>query len=138
MNISLSSIVSRSSALFLAVTGLALLFASDDILPLLVQGSPPGFALIGQLLGAAWLGVASLNWLSKSTLIGGIYGRAVVSANVLVYFVTAMALIKPVMLDDAPTVLRILLVPIAVLAVVYLWLLFRGPYGRDLEKFKKA
>jgi hypothetical protein len=138
MNNSLSSIVSRASALFLAIMGLALLFASDNILPQLVQGSSPSLDLIGQLLGGAWLGVAALNWLSKSALIGGIYSRPVVSANVLLYFVTALSLIKPLMRGGLPGAVWILFVPIAGFAVVYLWLLFRGPSQRDLEKFNKS
>ena len=137
MNTSLSSIVSRASALFLAAMGLALLFASDNILPQLVQGSSPGLELIGQLLGGAWLGVAALNWLSKSVLIGGIYSRPVVSANVLLYFVAAMSLIKPLMRGGLPVAVSIAFVPIAAFAIAYLWLLFRGPYQRDLEKFNK-
>ena len=130
-----SSIVSRASALFLGVAGLGLLFASDSILPKLIAGSPPGAGVAGQLLAGAWLGVAALNWLSKSALIGGIYSRPVVSANALLYFVAAMSLIKPLLRGDAPQVLWLPFVPIALFAAVYLWLLFRGPYQRDLETF---
>jgi hypothetical protein len=130
-----SSIVSRASALFLGATGLALLFASDSILPTLIAGFPPAAALAGQLLAGAWLGVAALNWLSKSALIGGIYSRPVVSTNALLYFVTAMSLVKPLLRGNAPPILWIAFVPIAAFAVVYMWLLFRGPYQRDLEQF---
>ena len=31
-----------------------------------------------QLLGGAWLGVATLNWFTRGQSIGGIYGRPVV------------------------------------------------------------
>jgi hypothetical protein len=135
---SFSGIVSRASAVFLAVVGLALLFASDSIVPRLLPGSANGSEVIGQLLGGAWIGAAALNWLSKSALIGGIYNRAVVSANGLLYFVAAMSLIRPLLRGGASTVLWIAFAPIAVFAAVYMWLLFRGPYQRDLEKFSKS
>jgi hypothetical protein len=126
------------SAVFLGLTGLAMLFASDSIFPRVIPGAGPGAELIGQLLGGAWLGVAALNWLSKSSLIGGIYNRPVTSANGLLYFVTALSLIKPVLRGNSSTLLLVLFVPVAALAGVYVWLLFRGPYQRDLEKFSKS
>jgi hypothetical protein len=131
-----SNLVSRASALFLGAAGLALLFGSDSILPSLVAGFPAGGELIGQVLAGALLGLAALNWLSKSALIGGIYSRPVVSANVLFFFVAAMSLIKPLLRGDASPTLWIAAIPIVAFAAVYFWLLFRGPYESDLERFK--
>jgi hypothetical protein len=133
----LSAAVSRVSALFLGAMGFALVFASDTILPKLIPGFPAAGAWIGQLLGAAWLGVAALNWLSKSALLGGIYSRPIVSANVLLYFVAAMTLIKPMMRHDISVIGWIAFLPIVALAAVYMWLLFRGPSQRDLENFSR-
>ena len=64
------------------------------MLPALVPGFPPDAAWLGQLLAAAWLGIAALNWLQRSALLGGIYGRATVSANVVVYVVSALSLLR--------------------------------------------
>lgn len=57
----ISSLVTRGSAAALFLGGVALLFAPDLILPGLVPGFPPAASWLGQLLGAAWLGVAALN-----------------------------------------------------------------------------
>ena len=118
--------------------GLALLFASDDLLPRLIPGFPPSGAWLGQLLAAAWLAVAALTWVSRSMLLGGIYGRSVVMANVVLYFVAAMALLRVVTRSGAPSGVVLLLVPSALFAVAYGWLLYRGPFERDVEMHRRA
>jgi len=105
-----------------------LLFASDVLLPMLLPGFPPTAAWLGQMLGAAWLGMASLNWLQRTAVLGGIYGRAVVSANVALYFVTALSLLRPLLNGSAPRMLWIACVPAAALAAAYGALLLRGPF----------
>jgi hypothetical protein len=124
----ISSILSRASAAVLLVGGAALLFAPDALLPALAPGFPPAAAWLGQLLGAAWLGVAALNWTQRSALLGGIYGRPVVFANVALYFISALSLLRALLRDAAPPALWALLVPLAVLAAAYWALLLRGPF----------
>jgi hypothetical protein len=123
--------IARASAGVLLVGGLALLFASDVILPRLIPGFPAGGVWLGQLLAAAWLAVALLNWLSRATLLGGIYGRPVVLTNAALYFIATMVLFKIVVRGNAPAALWLILVPAALFAGIYGWLLFRGPFERD-------
>jgi hypothetical protein len=130
--------ISSASAGVLLLGGIALLFAADAILPLLIRGFPLGGAWLGQLVGAAWLGVAALDWLSRSMLLGGIYGRGVVSANAALYFISATTLLKVALRSDGPNALWWVTVPIAILAGLYGWLLFRGPFERDLELHRRA
>ena len=122
----------------LLVGGLALLFASDVILPQLMPGFPVAGAWLGQLLGAAWLAAAALDWLNRSALLGGIYGRAVVLGNAALYFISAMVLVRVVTRPDAPAALWIITVPIGLLALAYAWLLFRGPFERDLQHYRRS
>ena len=129
----ISTLITRASAGVLSLGGLVLLFASDAVLPRLVPGFPPAGAWLGQLLGAAWLGVAALNWASQPALLGGIYGRPVALTNAALYFIAAMVLLKRVVRSDAPAVLWLILAPIALFAVIYVWLLFRGPFERDFQ-----
>ena len=124
----ISSLVSRISAAVLLLGGTGLLFASDVLLPALVPGLPRAAAWLGQLLGAAWLGVAALNWLQRGTLLGGIYGRAVVFANVALYFVSALSLLRALVGGAAPAAWWMVLAPMAALAVAYGALLLRGPF----------
>lgn len=50
--------------------------------------------VVFQMLGAAFLGLGMLNWMSKNQTLGGIYGRPVVMANFTNYAVTAITLLK--------------------------------------------
>jgi len=129
-----SVLVSRVSALLLCIGGLALLFAPDAVLARLKPGFPTGAAWIGQLLGAAWLGLAALNWLSRSAILGGIYGRPVVVANFAVYFISCLAAVRAAERAGFPAAFWVVIVPAGVLAVVYGWLLLRGPTERDMPR----
>jgi hypothetical protein len=124
----ISSLLSRVSAAVLLLGGAALLFAPDALLPALVPGFPPAAVWLGQLLGAAWLGVAALNWSQRAALLGGIYGRPVVLANLALYFISALSLLRALLREAAPPTLWSLLVPLAVLAAAYGALLLRGPF----------
>ncbi len=128
-----SALVGRLSAAALAAAGLALLFAADVLLPRLApalpRGAAAGVAWVGQLLGAAWLGVAALNWLQRDTRLGGIYGRPVVLANLVLYLVSALSALRAL-----PTVGRgawAVAGPALAGAGVYALLLWRGPFDRD-------
>ena len=129
----ISGIVSRGSAVLLAVTGVALLFAPDLLLPRLVPGYPSGGLWLGQLLGAAAGGLAALNWISRSVLLGGIYGRSVVMPNATCFFVAALVLLRAASRAGSDAaMLWVLGLVVAVPALVYGWLLLRGPLQRDL------
>jgi hypothetical protein len=129
----ISSVVSRASASVLLVAGLALLFAADATLSALVPGIPPAGAWLGGLLAAAWLGVAALNWLSRSTLLGGIYGRAIVSANAVLYFVSAATLTSALRRLSVPGIVWGVAGGMWLFAIVYGALLFRGPFDALTE-----
>jgi hypothetical protein len=119
--------ISRTSAGLLFIGGLALLFAPDAILPRLAPGLPASASWIGQLIAAAWLGVGSLNWLSRNAILGGIYGRPVVLANAVLYAITALSLIRPVLSGSLPAAVWCIVGPSAVFATLYARLLFGGP-----------
>ena len=130
--------ISRVSAFLLLVGGLALLFAADDILPRLITGFPATGAWLGQLLAAAWLGVATLNWLNRSLLLGGIYGRPVVATNAVLYFITATVLVKTASSSEGSVGIWILTVTAVLGAAVYAWLLYRGPFEHDLTISRRS
>ena len=121
-----SGMIARASAALLAAAGVSLLFAADVILPPIVLGVSPGASWVGQLLAAAWLGLAALNWLTRSSVLGGIYGRPIVLANTTLYFVSAMVLVNAATRVSSVAVWTAAVVA-AVMAFLYGSLLFRGP-----------
>jgi hypothetical protein len=124
----ISSVLSRTSAGLLLLGGVGLLFASDALLPRLAPGVPAAAAWLGQLLGAAWLGVASLNWLQRAARLGGIYGRPIVLANLVLYFVSALSLLRARLDGVAPPAAWPALAVAAAMAAAYAALLLRGPF----------
>ncbi len=130
--------ISRASAGLLAFAGLSLLFAADQILPRHVPGYPPEGFWFGQLLGAACLAMANLNWLSRRALIGGIYGRPVVAANAVGYFVAATVLLKPMLRGEFSAGGWLIVVPVTALAAAYGWLMLRGPFAQDAARKANA
>lgn len=121
----ISTTISRTSAVFLGLPGLALLFGSDVLLPAVVPDFPSSGTWIGQLLAASWLGIARFNWGARDSVLGGIYGRPIVQLNVLIYVVGALGLLTSGHLS-AP--LRFVAGPTIAFGVVYTALMFRGPF----------
>jgi len=131
-------IISRVSAGFLAFAGLSLLFAADQILSRHIPGFPTDGYWFGQLLGAACLAMANLNWLSRRALLGGIYGRPVVAANAVGYFIAAMVMLKPMLRGEFSAGGWLIVVPVTALAVAYGWLMLRGPFAQDAARKAEA
>ena len=82
------------SAIFLAVNGFGFTFFPNEIAGLLINDDNYILILILQILGALYLGFSILNWMSKSSLIGGIYNKPLLIGNLLHFFTASMALIK--------------------------------------------
>ncbi len=77
-----------ASALVLGLLGVLGSFAPDHVLAWLAAPATPVLLLTVQVLGALYLGFAALNWMTRHSLIGGIYSRPVVAGN-LMHFLTA-------------------------------------------------
>jgi hypothetical protein len=99
----ISSLISRVSATLLLLGGLTLLFAPDALL-------------------------AGLNWLSRSTLLGGIHGRPVVNTNLVTHVTGALVLLRVCPAPGAPPLLWCVAAPSLALAAAYAALMFRGPF----------
>ncbi len=82
------------SAIFLAVNGFGFTFFPNEIAGLLINTDNYILILILQILGALYLGFSILNWMSRASLIGGIYNKPILMGNLLHFFTASMALIK--------------------------------------------
>jgi hypothetical protein len=74
-----------AAAVAYGIPGVVLLFGADEVLRSADGGasSPMALWLLG-LLGGTLLAISLLNWIQRHTMIGGIYGRPLLIANVLV------------------------------------------------------
>ncbi|MEO8359434.1 MAG: hypothetical protein ABI672_05335 [Vicinamibacteria bacterium] len=116
-----------ASALFMAALGLALLFAGPEVMSAVFASPVP--EPFPAILGAAFLGFASMNWIARHNILGGIYGRAVIAANQTHLTIGAIVLVKHGLSHGGSTGFWIL-AGFYVLAAVLFTVLLRGP-GRS-------
>lgn len=78
----------------MACLGLLFTFSAQETLAtagLSVQGA----ALFPyQIIGALYVGFALINWMGKSNLIGGVFGRPIALGNLAHFFIAGMAIAK--------------------------------------------
>jgi hypothetical protein len=127
MSPTLSRLLLSLSAAVLAALGLSASFLPGELLTWLGAPASPVLTVLVQVLGAALLGHAVLDWMSRHSTIGGIYGRPLVVANLLHFGSGALALLK--MLQRAPEsrILWPLALGYALLALGYAVAFFREP-----------
>ncbi len=89
-----TKLLMSGSAVFMALLGIAASFFPQEILAYL--GSPPEGreVIVVEIAGALYLGFATLNWMARGNLIGGVYSRPVALGNFLHFFVVAAVLIR--------------------------------------------
>ena len=102
----------RSSALSLGLLGVVATFLPQELLSAAGVPQVPLMAVGVQLLGAAYVGMAMLNWMAQANLIGGIYSRPVAVCNLTHHAIACLALVKVV----AATAFSL---PVAALAVYF-------------------
>jgi drug/metabolite transporter (DMT)-like permease len=114
----------RASALSLGLMGIAASFLPKDILSAVGAPSLPILTAGIQLLGAAQMGLAMLNWMAQANLLGGIYSRPVAVCNLTHYAIAFLALAKAVSFAEFN-------IPIAILTVYYV--VFAALFGLVLQ-----
>ena len=83
-----------SSAVVLGTTGILLTFIPDVVLShLSIEANKISMFLL-QIIGALYFAFSMLNWMTKNSLIGGIYNRPVAIANFTHFLIAGLALIK--------------------------------------------
>ena len=123
--------VLTASAVFLGVQGLIASFLPIEILGFVDARAHHRLeSTLVQVLGAAMLGFAMMNWMARGAPAGGIYGRPLVVGNLVHYTVAAIALLKAASLGGMPTVAIILTMLYSLFAVLFAVVMFgRGPIG---------
>jgi hypothetical protein len=86
--------IMTTSVVFLALCGLAALFAPQELLAYLGVPHNNAVVLIIQLLAATLVAFAIANWMAKDSRIGGIYNRPLALANLLHFAIGAITLVK--------------------------------------------
>lgn len=117
-----------AAAMTLGIAGIALTFIPEEILRLNGLESNKSLQILLQMLGALYFAFAMLNWMTRTSLIGGIYGRPIVLANFTHCFVGGMALTKAA-IGDPGLPSGMLAGLYAIFAVSFGMILLRHPKG---------
>jgi len=107
-----------ASAIILGVAALVLIFASDVVLS--AAGTPVTAVsiVIAQLYGAALAGLAAVIWVSRNALLGGIFGRAVVTGSATHGIIGALTLAREIFVRHALPITPVVWVAFGAYAVL--------------------
>jgi hypothetical protein len=119
-------ILMASAAIALAALGLVALFAPQELLTYL-GSAPIGFLpSLVQLLAAALLGLAMMDWMAKDSKIGGIYLRPVAIGNLFHFTVGGITLVRSALHGQPPAFAIVAAVVYALFAIAFALVVFRG------------
>lgn len=83
-----------ASSVLYGIIGIGLTFLPEEIYAYMSTEINRISLITTQILGAAYLGFAMLNWMTKNNLIGGIYSKPLLIGNLVHFLVSSFALIK--------------------------------------------
>jgi hypothetical protein len=116
-----------ASAVVYFAAAIPLLFAPDELLAFAGAAPLALDAALLQVVGSAVFGFSMLNWMSRYTRIGGIYGRPLVIANLTHAASAALLLGKTASRGGFPVAVTVPLGIYALLAVGFGIAMFSGP-----------
>ncbi|HKJ01824.1 MAG TPA: hypothetical protein VJ997_05195, partial [Longimicrobiales bacterium] len=96
-----TGLIMRGSAVGLGALGLALLFAPVEGAEAFGWGA--GGPLAPSLAASGFLAVAIMDWMGRTAIYGGIYGRPIVMANLVLSLTGGLPLLKSQMVDAGAT-----------------------------------
>jgi hypothetical protein len=116
------------SAVTLGTAGILLIFIPDTILCQLYIDTNKTALFLMQILGALYFSFGMLNWMTKTSLIGGIYNRPITVANLTHFLIAGLALIKGLISNpNSPCIIWTLGIIYFVFGVSFGIILFRHP-----------
>jgi hypothetical protein len=118
----------EGTAIVLGVAALSLIFAPELALARLSIAPTPAASALAQLYGAAMFGLAMTSWIARTMLLGGIYGKAVVSGGFAHALVGAFALAQMLRASSGNALVWVACAVYVLLAIGFGTLMFgRGP-----------
>ena len=120
------------SAMILAMIGISLIFLPNEILDYLELSVSETLQLLMQIIGSFYFALAILNWMSKGSLIGGIYGRPIAMANLTHFVIAGLALIKGILANPSLSyVIWSIAIIYSIFAIFFGIVAFRHPVNEN-------
>ena len=120
------------SAMILAMIGISLIFLPNEILDYLELSVSETLQLLMQIIGSLYFALAILNWMSKGSLIGGIYGRPIAMANLTHFVIAGFSLIKGILVNPSLSyVIWSIAIIYSIFAIFFGIVAFRHPVNEN-------
>ena len=120
------------SAIILALIGISLIFLPKEILEYLELSVSETLQLLMQIIGSFYFAFAILNWMSKGSIIGGIYNRPIAMANLTHFVIAGLALIKGILANPSFSyVIWLIAIIYSIFAIFFGIVAFRQPVSEN-------
>ncbi len=118
-----------AAAVLLMALGVAALFLPQELGALVSKAGELTSPVVMKLLGGSFFALGMLDWMTRFTAIGGIYGRPVVVANLTFFFIATTTLVRAAIGSDGGGAAWIGAAVSAFFAVWFARLMFGPPPG---------
>ena len=120
------------SAMILALIGISLILLPNEILDYLELSVSETLELLMQIIGSFYFAFAILNWMSKGSIIGGIYNRPIAMANLTHFVIAGLALIKGILANPSLSyVIWSIAIIYSIFAIFFGIVAFRHPISEN-------
>jgi len=124
----MTKLTMSASAIALGAAGIIMTFVPEAVLGYFSLEMSRMLVLLVQILGALYFAFGMLNWMSKASLIGGIYNRPIAVANFSHFFIAGLALIKSIISNsDLPLIFLVIGIVYLIFALLFGLILFKHP-----------
>ncbi len=120
------------NAIMLALIGISLIFLPKEILDYFELSASDTLELLMQITGSLYFAFAMLNWMSKGSIIGGIYGRPIAIANLTHFVIAGLSLIKGIMANTGLSyVIWSIAIVYSIFAILFGIVAFKHPVSKN-------
>ena len=120
------------NAIMLALIGISLIFLPKEILDYFELSASDTLELLMQITGSLYFAFAMLNWMSKGSIIGGIYGRPIAIANLTHFVIAGLSLIKGIMANTGLSyVIWSIAIAYSIFAILFGIVAFKHPVSKN-------
>ena len=124
----MTKLTMSASAIALGTAGIIMTFVPEAVLGYFSLEMSRMLVLLVQILGALYFAFGMLNWMSKASLVGGIYNRPIAVANFSHFFIAGLALIKSIISNsDLPLIFLVIGIVYLIFALLFGLILFKHP-----------
>ena len=108
------------SAIILALIGISLIFFPKEILDYFGSSVSDTLELFMQIIGSFYYAFAMLNWMSRGSIIGGIYNRPISIANLTHFVIAAFALVRGILFNPSlPYIIWLITIMYSIFAILF-------------------